>query len=163
MGVYSTASFVHVGQTVTVDLWHDNAGAPGALLQEFTDTISAVNTDGASSAPGITQKYADFASPINLAANTVYWISMSGGTVSSGFELGQTTLYPAVYGSTAWFELGNFTYAGLTDVGTDSIRLYGLSTVPEPTTAVSGLCTLGFVFVSFLRRLRHSNPATIHK
>jgi hypothetical protein len=140
---------------VTVSIWQDNSGVPGAILDEFADTISAVNTDGASTAAavaaGINQKYAGF-TPISLAANTTYWIGMSGGNATLGVELGQTTLYPATYGSTAQFG-DNDTFEGLVGggIGDTSMRLYGPVGPPVPdsglTIAMLGMSISGLAFI----------------
>ncbi|MCP5523790.1 MAG: hypothetical protein H7A46_19815 [Verrucomicrobiales bacterium] len=127
MGQFSGQYWGAVGQTVTIQLWQDAAGQPGALLNEFQETISLVNTDGASSASLITQKYADFTVPITLAANTVYWISMSGGTPDAFGELALLGLSAPLDGLSAQFN--NNTYSGLNSVGDVSMRLY--SDVPD--------------------------------
>ena len=144
MGIYSSYMFGTVGQTVTVDLWQDSAGQPGALLNEFTEAITSVNTDGASTAPFITQKYAPFSSPVTLAANTVYWIGMSGGDVNDPYsELGQQSLSPATYGGQAQFD--GDTYQGTPGIGDISMRLYvpdGGLTVTLLGMALSGLALI---------------------
>ncbi len=140
MGLYSGVNWGVVGETVTVQLWSDNAGSAGALLQEFQEKISSVNKAGASTAYYISQKYVDFTSPISLLANTTYWIGMSGGTPAVFGQLAQLGLNSAQDGKSDVFSLNSLVTPGAS-VGDVSMRLYGSNSVPDggSTIAMLGL------------------------
>jgi hypothetical protein len=155
MGLYSGSDWGTVGQAVTIKLWYDNNGVPGSLIQEFNTTVSVVNTEGASSVALITQKYAAFTTPISLAANTVYWIEMSGGNGTQLALLGVTDPAAGLAGYSALFNGDTFQGLHTPGIGDVSMRLYGFSAVPEPPTCISGaLALLLPLSVPALRRLR---------
>jgi len=153
MGLYSGSDWGSLGQTVTIQLWADNAGTPGLLLNEFQESISVIDTNGSSSASLINQKYVDFTNPLNLAGSTLYWISMSGGDGSSYSELAMLGLS----GSGApddgrSFQISGNTPQGFTPVGDASMRLYGHE-VPEGGLTVSLLGVAMIGLVSLRRKL----------
>ena len=139
MGQYSPVSFGFLGNTVSIQLWQDNAGSPGALLSEFQETISSVNTNGTLTASNITQKYVNFTSPISIAANTTYWISMSGGTMSGGSELALLSLNSVENGASALFVSGNTLVTSAIGIGDVSMRLYSSSSVPDGGSSIAML------------------------
>ncbi len=78
MSIYSGTFFGSVGDLVTIRVWNDSAGLPGTLIHSFTETISVIDTAGVGEWSNINNKFANFTTPINLAASTPYWIGMSG-------------------------------------------------------------------------------------
>jgi hypothetical protein len=131
-----------VGQSVTVRLWSDNAGTPSTLLQNFTEVLAAVDTDGANTSlnPGVVRAFASFTTPFTIAANTRYWIGMSGTGASIG-QLGLTGgTIPNGDGTLARFN--GTTFLGFPgDTGDMAFRLQG---TPIPTPALlPGLVGLG--------------------
>jgi len=147
MGIYSWRGVGYQGQLVTVGLWADNGGSPGALLQEFQTTVSDINTDGALTAQAeqINQKYATFPNPINLAANTVYWIGMGAGDINHPDDFKQLGLSSIDDGNMAIFSSGSFQFVAV-GLGDTSMRLYGAwdagSTVTLLGMAFGGLACL---------------------
>ncbi|MCP5524141.1 MAG: hypothetical protein H7A46_21595 [Verrucomicrobiales bacterium] len=127
MGQFSGQYWGAVGQTVTIQLWQDAAGQPGALLNEFQETISLVNTDGASSASLITQKYADFTIPDHACPQYGILDQHERWNPDAFGELALLGLSAPLDGLSAQFN--NNTYSGLNSVGDVSMRLY--SDVPD--------------------------------
>ena len=57
MDIYSIPNFGFVGDPVSIQLWADNSGAPGALITEFSETISLIDLAGA--VVGLNRKHVD--------------------------------------------------------------------------------------------------------
>jgi hypothetical protein len=129
MDVYSSPSTLGVGDLVTITLWADASGLPGTMLQQFTATLSAIDTDGAAGAA--VRKHADF-SAISLAASTSYWMGMSG----TSKELGQGGLASIPAGADGKMAYWNGGFYGLVGTGDMAFRLYSedAPAVPEPAT-----------------------------
>jgi hypothetical protein len=126
MAIYSFSLYGSVGQNVTIRIRSDSAGTPDASLFDFTASISAVDTEGTSVNPAFsnnTRKFATFTTPVNLLANTQYWIGMSGTTT----ELGQQGLNgtDAPDNGRMWRYFGTTPALDSTDSGDMAMRLYG--------------------------------------
>jgi hypothetical protein len=89
MDIYTRSEWPSLGMLVTVRLWADAAGLPGTLLYEFNETVSAVDSVGTVAGNDNVRVHADITYQLALAANTIYWIGMSGGSVDgNSHELG---------------------------------------------------------------------------
>jgi len=146
MDIYSQSDFGVVGYSVSVQLWGDNSGVPGALITEFGETISIIDFDGARD--GVSRKHVDFA-PLNLLSGVTYWIGMSSDV--PGADIGLQMLNDSGVpqdGQTARFDNDTFDTSSLaSNLGDMAFRLHGEVTVPEPTTILLmglGLVGLGF-------------------
>lgn len=129
MDIYSLDSFGSVGSPVKITIWADSSDQPGAVLGQFSSSVSIIDTLGA--AAGETRKHADF-SGFAMLANTTYWIGMAG----DGFDLTQTGLTGFAGGDSVMAQFNSddtFTVFTGTGVGDMAFRLYGAS-VPEPAT-----------------------------
>jgi hypothetical protein len=136
-----------LGRSATVRLWTGTSFLPTALVTEFTQVISAVDTDGAARQLQI-RAHVDFTTPLVLTGNSIYWIGMSG----MNFNLGQHGLVGNFPDDSrmAQFEGTTYQFRTETGVGDMAFRLSG-TVVPEPTCAVGlGCAMVGLV----LRRRR---------
>ncbi len=145
MDIYSIPSFGAVGDSVSIQLWADNSGAPGALISEFGEKISTIDLEGARG--DLNRKHADFTTPLNLLAGVTYWIGMSGLV-----EFGQQGLGDP--GAPQDGSMARFTPDGFdrtrSEWGDMAFRLHGKASVPESTTFALlglGLAALGIASV----------------
>jgi hypothetical protein len=129
MDIYAALGFGSVGAAVKITVWADSAGQPGAVLNQFSSLISAIDAQGA--AAGDARVHTDFAG-FSMLANTTYWIGMAG----DGFDLTQTGLIGVAGGDSVMAQFNsddNFSIFTSDIVGDMAFRLYGAS-VPEPAT-----------------------------
>ena len=146
MDIYSSDLRGSVGDLATIRIRSDAAGLPGSILFDFTETISAIDSIGATA--GNNRKHVDFTLPVSLAAGTPYWIGMSG----TGFDLTQMAFNTSPPADAKMAQFSNTTYQFLTSVGDMAFRLHG-SAVPEPSSIVLlGLGTIGLVCMGRRKR-----------
>ncbi|RJP41150.1 MAG: hypothetical protein C4547_01865 [Phycisphaerales bacterium] len=101
--------------TVHIKILADNGGVPGAVVAAFDVTPDSWEPDHT----GENVVTASFG-PVNLDANTPYWIGMSG----NGFELGQHALNPGPENNQmAQFSGPNYSF--MTGVGDQKFQLLG--------------------------------------
>lgn len=148
MDVYTLSHVGNVGTLVTIRLWADQGGIPGALLTSFTETIALKDTDGTAGITNVVRVRANFTNALNLAANTTYWIGMSG----TSDELGQVSLNTPGDGTMAWFS--GTSYNSQAAIGDMAFRLEGsdINAVPAPPAAI--LFAIGAVGLGGGRALR---------
>jgi hypothetical protein len=128
MDIYSSVYFGYVGQSITIRLWSE----VGILLDSFTTMISVIDSDGADVNGDTNRKHADFATPLSLSADTVYWIGMSGTTS----DITQADLAEIPPGGDGRMELCSGTTLDESyPFGDMAFRLEGNS-VPEPSTLI---------------------------
>jgi hypothetical protein len=157
MDIYTSApsSGAAVGQSATVRLYADAAGAPGALLDSFTQTVSAVDADGAAG-PGSVRVHVDLTSPLLLDANTPYWIGMSGTSVELNQEALTGGTIPLGDGLMAEFTGADNHFQGMAAVGDMAFRLEGqtaVAAVPEPASlTLAGLGAVGLLGYTWRRQ-----------
>lgn len=116
---------------VTIRIWPDEAGSPGLDVLEFQAAITTVDSDGTATLAGFQRVHATFTTSVNLAANTSYWVGMSG----FGDPLGQLTLNKNAPGDSRIFVFDAPNRLALltgTHVGDMAFRLHGAATVPMP-------------------------------
>jgi hypothetical protein len=147
--IYSSDFFGAVGQQATVRLWADNSGQPGVLLDTINTIISSIDDSGATD--GNNRIHADITSLL-LAANTTYWIGMTGTTE----VLTQTGLLNFDDSIMAQFNGGStFSYFTSNSVGDMAFRLEGeisSASVPEPSSFI--LLGAGLAGMAFWRKKR---------
>jgi hypothetical protein len=147
MSIYSNTFFGSVGDRVTIRVWTDSAGVPGTLIHNFTETISVIDTAGVGEWSSVNNLFANFTNPINLAANTPYWIGMSGFGVTIETNIGEVETIGLASlntnpgdGAMAQFSGTTFLFngeTGLQPLGDMAFRLYGSTQSqpdPEPGT-----------------------------
>jgi len=157
MDIYSSDGFGVAGSPAKITVWADNAGAPAAILAQFSVSLSAVDSLGASA--GETRKHADFGG-FTMLANTNYWIGMAG----DGLDLTQTGLQGVSGGDSKMAQFGSFgTFDFFTgpDVGDMAFRLYGNApaSTPEPSTLSLALLSLGGIYLN--RRKQHAKTESV--
>ena len=133
MDIYTATAFPSVGMSVTVRLWSDGGGLPGTLLDNFTTTVTAVDSVGTVAGTDDVRVHADFT--LSLAANTMYWIGMSG----TNAELGQYGLGgPNAPGDGGMAQFAGTTFSFFAStIGDQAFRLEGSpSAIPEPSSVV---------------------------
>jgi hypothetical protein len=119
---------VSTGAPVLIRFRGDDGGQPGASdLLTFNSVISAIDTDGASSNPGIERMHADFA-PTLFNAGT-YWFGMSG----DGQEIGWNLQFNNPNPQNAWQLSGDNLSFHMSSVAF-GYRLDDGGAVPEPAT-----------------------------
>jgi hypothetical protein len=131
----------HVGDSATIRLYGDASGQPGQLLTSFTAPLTAVDSIGAENTR-VLRLHADFTNPLNLQANTTYWIGMSGTSTDFG-QAGLST--PPARGGDhrmAYFDGLQFKFVSLSPWGDMAFRLEG-SVRPTPEPSSLALLTLG--------------------
>ncbi len=131
MSIYSGVNVVSVGDGVTIRVWTDSAGVPGTLIHNFTETISVIDTAGVGDWLFVNNLFANFTNSINLAANTPYWIGMSGFGVTIETNIGEVETIGLASlntnpgdGAMAQFS-GTTLVTGFQPVGDMAFRLYG--------------------------------------
>ena len=131
MSIYSGVNVVSVGDGVTIRVWTDSAGVPGTLIHNFTETISVIDTAGVGDWLFVNNLFANFTNSINLAANTPYWIGMSGFGVTIETNIGEVETIGLAWlntnpgdGAMAQFS-GTTLVTGFQPVGDMAFRLYG--------------------------------------
>jgi len=137
---------VCISDSVTIQIFADNGGTIGSLIDEFTESISLIDTDGARG--NTNRKHVDFTNPVSLLANTDYWISMSGGTLASPIELGMLGLRDpnAPQDSSMIFRNGNDPWLDPRPVfGDMAFRLHGAVVPIPPSVWLFGSGLLGLV------------------
>jgi hypothetical protein len=141
MDIYTLSQFPSVGMPVTLRLFSDATGQPGTLLDELRLTLSPVDTVGVTSPAwaGHVRAHVDLDSPLSLAANTVYWIGLSGTTAELGLDTFAGPGSPA--GTIA--QLDGQSFDIFPTIGPMAFRLAGAVGVPEPSSLA--LCGLGIV------------------
>lgn len=148
--VYS--QLVTSGAAVTIKFRADVGGAPDLTnLAVLSSSISAVDSQGASSSPTILRGHADFA-PLSLAAGT-YWFGMS----SAGPDIGWNFNFDVPGVTNMWQLNGDTLQFSFNDVSFPTqaaFRLYGGGVVPEP--ASWALMIIGFGAVGGALRRRRS-------
>ncbi|MBL8810279.1 MAG: PEP-CTERM sorting domain-containing protein [Planctomycetaceae bacterium] len=167
MDIYCLNGFATLGDSVTIRLWADASGQPGAVLSSFTESVAVIDSDGAG--PSNERVHVDFTSLLNLDAGTPYWIGMTGTTK----ELTQTGLKnPNAPGDSrmAQFNGGDtFSHFTPTGVGDMAFRLEGsyVASVPEPSSMAMcgiGACVAGFRAVRRRREKKQEAPfITMHR
>jgi hypothetical protein len=139
MDIYSGTTWGRIGQGATVKIFSDASGSPGTLLHKFSETISVIDIDGATSLASTTRKHVDFTVPIFLTAGT-YYIGMGGAG-----EIAQLGL-SGVSDSRMWRLTGD-TVQGIQNIGDMAFRLFGAeAAVPAPGALLllgAGLIGLG--------------------
>jgi PEP-CTERM motif len=151
MDIYTSTAFPSVGMSVTVRLWADSGGLPGALLDNFTTTVTAVDSVGTVPGTDDVRVHADFT--LDLAANTTYWIGMSG----TNAELGQYGLSgPNAPGDGGMAQFKGTTFEGFAPtIGNMAFRLEGpASAVPEPSSFVLASGSIGIIALGLAWRRR---------
>lgn len=142
-----------VGDSVTIRLWSDALGHPATMLTKFTESISVIDSQGATLSNE--RVHVHFTTPLDLASGTTYWIGMCG-TYTDLAQVGLTN--PGAPGDSrmAQFNYGD-DFQGMTSavVGDMAFRLEG-SAVPEPSTLVGllGFGAVGLIAVWQRRRRR---------
>ena len=126
-----TPTTVPVGYTVALDVYSNvflsGNNRPNEQILFEVRNILAVDGDGG--APGSTRIYAEFSTPINMAAGEILWFSMSG----AGGTVGATLYNDGVPGSLGTFwQASPAGFNGLVP-GSVAMRLYG-SLVPAPAS-----------------------------
>ncbi len=153
MDIYSSATGV-LGQDATIRVWADASGEPGSLLHNFSETISALDGDGATS--GNTRKHVDFSAPLALSAGVDYWVGMSGSSV----DIGQLGMWNNPYDDSLMAKFSGTSFSGMVSTGDMAFRLYGDGDSPVPTpSAAVGLAGLGAAAVLIGLRRRRSLAA----
>ncbi len=144
------------GQTVHIKVRNDAGGVPSntPLYDADVTPVSWV-ADPVTGGYAVT---ADLPTPFSAAANTTYWIGLSG----NGFELGQYSVQTPDNGQMAQFS--GPTYGGMTGVGDQMFQLYGggggcapLSTDVSLNPAVSLSVSVGNTNKVWLVRLYFAN------
>lgn len=145
MDLYSGTSWGSVGDLVSIQLWADDGGTPGALLAEFIEDISLIDLEGARG--DTNRKYVEFTDLLMLTGGTTYWIGMSGVTGQLA-QLGLGGAGAPQDGGMAQFSGDSFSFMATT-IGDMAFRLHA---VPEPGTLA--LFALGVACIGFGRRRR---------
>lgn len=148
MDIYSNADIGSVGNSATIRIRSDAADLPGGLLFDFTETISIIDSIGATA--GNNRKHVDFTVPVPLAAGTPFWIGMSGTTV--GLRQMSLLTNPPADSRIALFN--GTTFQGMFNIGDMAFRLHGdVTVVPEPSSFVLfGLGSIGFAVIGWRRK-----------
>ena len=151
MDIYSQALSGSVGDSVTIRIFNDAGGQPGSLFTTFNETISIIDTEGTISVDN-NRKHTDFSTPVNLLANTDYWIGMSSNEI---LDIGQLGLSVSSPEDSRMFQLDGPTPDFLTPdfVGDMAFRLsgQGQNPIPEP-------CTILDHFLSYKIRKTKGTP-----
>jgi len=87
MDIYSQTTNGKVGDKVTIRIFNNAGVKPGSLFTTLFEIISIIDTEGTNSTEN-NRKHTDFSTPVNLLANTDYWIGKSG----TGFDIAQLGL-----------------------------------------------------------------------
>ncbi len=156
MAVYSALSASLVGDSVTINLWADASGSPGALLQSFTSEISVIDTDGVGSSTTV-RKYAVFDTPLSLLGSTSYWIGMTGTTKDLA-QGGLASVPPGGDAKMAGFTTSPTSYH-MSGTGDMAMRLYEAAEIPGvPEPGTLGLLLAGLVGMAAFRGRRVRRP-----
>lgn len=102
---------------------------PNNQIRFEVRNVLAVDGDG--SVLGLSRIYAEFSTPVNMAAGEILWFSMSGygGTVGAALYTGGI---PGSLG-TVWYSSPTGGYTGLVSNRSVAMRLYG-TVVPAPAS-----------------------------
>ena len=149
MDIYTLRAGTFLRESATIRLYADASGQPGAILTEFTEYISVIDTEGAvDNGYGMVRDHVTFSTPLLLTGGTQYWIGMSGTGINDLGQLGLVGLN-APYGGNM-FQFSGLTPQNFTGIGDMAFRLEG---VPEPSSiALLGLGMVGLAVGGYRRR-----------